>query len=49
MLYFNLIYNGEDVTDHLKFCDGRLEEGLCSLQRLTEEVTDLKKIYQENC
>lgn len=48
-LYFSILYNGADVTDHLNICDRGLEEGLCSLKWLMEKVEELKKIYLRKC
>lgn len=48
-LYFNILYNGKQVTDHLGFCDGGLEEGLCSMEWLRQEVEKLHLTYQEKC
>ena len=49
LFFFNLLFNGEDTTSQLTFCEGQLEEGLCSLQRLRDKVMDLQRIYQEKC
>lgn len=48
-LYFSILYNGVEVTDQLDFCGDGLQEGLCSANRLREEVDKLQKTYQQKC